>query len=239
MRNTVDDSLGEIRDAPLIMPTPRHSEGSKDQEMMALHPLTEGVIAADHRITADQANREDGLEDLERFLRMPSIDQEREPSIPTTKRIHLPDEFRNGANSVGNFITFSSHPRMKLGNLKSIPTEYIQFLESQGCLHIPSACELECLIMDYFRHIHPVLPLLDEAEFWCLYKNEIPTAGDSSFISLFMLQAMLAASCPVSDRGPNQDFMTLLVDLYLVSASVGYRGNGFRIIFGSSEEFLR
>lgn len=103
-------------------------------------------------------------------------------------------------NQQPHWVPFSNQPGLKLGNMNNIPTEFIQFLQWQGCLDVPPAHTLDNLLKGYFSHFHPIMPLLDEAEFWAVYKIHPSKAGHSSSISLFLLQAMLAIYCPVRDH---------------------------------------
>lgn len=72
-------------------------------------------------------------------------------------------------------------------------------LESQGCLSVPIKPILDELLQHYFLHIHPMLPLLDEGEFWESYDGESAESnldGKPRF-SFLLLRAMLFASCTV------------------------------------------
>lgn len=93
-------------------------------------------------------------------------------------------------------MPFSSYGFLGLDSLPILPAEDVTFLELKGCLHIPEKSNLDELIRQYFLHIHPLLPVIDEAEFWMMYRggHEWP---QSNTMSLFVLQAMLSASCVV------------------------------------------
>lgn len=91
---------------------------------------------------------------------------------------------------------FTSSGFIDLDSLASLPAEDVSFLQLKGCLHIPAKPILDELIQQYFLHIHPVVPILSEVEFWAMY-NEGPTLAHSVGMSLFVLQAMLSASCVV------------------------------------------
>lgn len=51
---------------------------------------------------------------------------------------------------------------------------------------------LDHLLRQYFRYVHPILPLIDEVEFWHAY------AHTRACIPIILLQAMLFVSCAVS-----------------------------------------
>lgn len=71
-------------------------------------------------------------------------------------------------------------------------------LEVNGCLHIPIRSTLDIIVREYFLHVHPTLPILDEGKFWNVYRNK-DRRKNYPRISLFLFQAMLFVSCSVSD----------------------------------------
>lgn len=70
----------------------------------------------------------------------------------------------------------------------------INYLEGQGCFRVPTPEALDEFVQEYFLHVHPALPLLDEAWFWTIYSR--PARGRSN-LSLFVFQAMLFTACSV------------------------------------------
>lgn len=91
--------------------------------------------------------------------------------------------------------TFLAH-----NDLSRLSPEDINFMEAKGCLHIPVKHLLDEFIRQYFLHIHPFLPILDEGSFWTMYQGEELQSSSGTRISLLVLQAMLFASCGVSMR---------------------------------------
>ncbi|KAJ9145079.1 C6 zinc finger domain containing protein [Pleurostoma richardsiae] len=69
-------------------------------------------------------------------------------------------------------------------------------LEQRGGFHLPSRPALDEFIVQYFRHVHPIIPLLNELEFWTTYLGPNPPLPGQKRIPLFLLQAMLFISCP-------------------------------------------
>ncbi|VUC32897.1 unnamed protein product, partial [Clonostachys rosea] len=65
------------------------------------------------------------------------------------------------------------------------------FLEQQGSFHVPSRALMNEFLKQYFRIVHPILPLIDEGAFWASYFH--PSGRD---IPLLLLYAMLFASSP-------------------------------------------
>lgn len=83
-------------------------------------------------------------------------------------------------------------------------------LEDEGCFHLPSKTIMDEFMKQYFLYVHPFIPLIDEGDFWNVYQSQenanSTTRGD---YSLFVIQAMLFMSCPVSlsPRAPKpEDF---------------------------------
>lgn len=73
----------------------------------------------------------------------------------------------------------------------------IKYLEDQGCLRVPRREFMDEILNQYFRHIHPLLPVLNEAEFWAMY-HPVKYRSHNSLkpsVSLFVVQAMLFACC--------------------------------------------
>ncbi|KAL6399879.1 Cutinase transcription factor 1 beta [Ilyonectria robusta] len=71
-----------------------------------------------------------------------------------------------------------------------------QFLEAQGCFKAPCRQAADEFMREYFLHVHPNLPLLDESVFWNMYhRNGYATQNGRTSFSLFLFQAMLFASC--------------------------------------------
>lgn len=71
-------------------------------------------------------------------------------------------------------------------------------LASEGCFFLPNESTLKGLLESYFRHIHPMLPLLNEQRFWGEYaiKEHYEPQGRKE-VSVLLLQAMLFVACNV------------------------------------------
>jgi hypothetical protein len=102
------------------------------------------------------------------------------------------------AASLSNYIGYSYYQFLALDNVGSIPIQDYQFLELQGCLHIPVRSILDIFVEQYFLHMHPMLPILDEGMFWDIYSQNPHARERSRKISLLVFQAMLFACCNVS-----------------------------------------
>lgn len=106
---------------------------------------------------------------------------------------------RTGPNTRSH-ITYSYYPFLTL-DMSGLEPDDVHYLESRNCLSVPTPDALDDFIREYFLHVHPGLPLLDEAQFWAVYSGDKEPCGEPT-ISLFLFQAMLFASCSVSDLEP-------------------------------------
>ena len=90
----------------------------------------------------------------------------------------------------------------------------VYFLDTQGCFKVPNRQALDEFVREYFLHVHPSLPLIDESAFWKMY------SGNGSF-SLFLFQAMLFGSSSVG-RPPRADLLLPGLTYYIVIVPVIY-----------------
>ncbi|XXH02568.1 hypothetical protein Hte_008945 [Hypoxylon texense] len=91
-------------------------------------------------------------------------------------------------------ITYSYYPFLRIGNLHNIMPQDVNYLESQGCLRVPTRAILDEFVQQYFLHIHPIMPVVNEGDFWDMYCGETPE-GSTDKISLVFFQALLFSSC--------------------------------------------
>jgi hypothetical protein len=102
----------------------------------------------------------------------------------------------NAGHNITSHVTYSYYSFLTF-DMSGLEPDDIHYLESRGCLGVPTPDVLDDFIREYFLHVHPGLPLLDEAKFWAIYSdNKEPC--DESTVSLFVFQAMLFTSCSVS-----------------------------------------
>ncbi|KAL8377934.1 hypothetical protein RB595_008562 [Gaeumannomyces hyphopodioides] len=89
-----------------------------------------------------------------------------------------------------------SHLRfLSAGNIHMIPPQDVNYLESQGCLHVPKRPMLDDFVEQYFLHVHPLTPLVDEGDFWDMYSQTSGKPASDASLSLLLFQAMLFSSC--------------------------------------------
>ncbi|KAL2823619.1 hypothetical protein BDW59DRAFT_163197 [Aspergillus cavernicola] len=94
-------------------------------------------------------------------------------------------------------ISFSVYQFIRSEFLFTLQQDDIKYLDDQACLQVPRRHLMDEMIDQYFRHIHPILPLFNEGEFWAMYHPlKYASMGPCNrSMSLFVLQAMLFASC--------------------------------------------
>ncbi|KAH8425138.1 fungal specific transcription factor domain-containing protein [Aspergillus melleus] len=96
-------------------------------------------------------------------------------------------------------VIFSSYPFLQFRGQDSLDKDDLAYLAAKGCLSVPDKTLIDDFLRGYFLHIHPYVPVLDEAEVWDLY-GLLDEDDDSRTISLFVFQAILFASCPYVSR---------------------------------------
>jgi hypothetical protein len=72
------------------------------------------------------------------------------------------------------------------------------FLEKRGCFQVPTPAILDMILRQYFTHVQPYLPLIDESSFWEAYSLKVDQGKNSGPICLFVFNVMMAACSPVS-----------------------------------------
>lgn len=96
-------------------------------------------------------------------------------------------------------ITFAYYPFLCINNLSSLHTDDINYLDSQGCFKLPESSCLDHLVRAFFHHAHPILPVVNEAEFWSIY-DPLTSGGKTSRVPVILLSAMLFVACEVSPQ---------------------------------------
>lgn len=114
-------------------------------------------------------------------------------------------------------MPFSASNFLELDSITKLPPEDVTFLEMKGCLHIPEKSSLDKFVRQYFLHIHPLLPVVNEAEFWAMFNHGFSN-GALGTMSLFVFQAMLSASCVVSSPIKPRNYNTGLTASQFISA---------------------
>ncbi|KAJ9131606.1 C6 zinc finger domain containing protein [Pleurostoma richardsiae] len=98
--------------------------------------------------------------------------------------------------AAASFVLFSCYSFVEADGMWRLSPQDASFLENRGCFHLPAKPALDEFVTQYFRHVHPVLPLLNELEFWTMYLVPRPPSDAQARLSLFLFQAILFVSCP-------------------------------------------
>ncbi|KAL4957086.1 hypothetical protein BDW69DRAFT_201962 [Aspergillus filifer] len=89
-------------------------------------------------------------------------------------------------------VEFSHYPFLEVNNVQALDKEDVAYMRSKGCFSVPDQPGLDDFVNQFFLHIHPETPVLDEAGFWRLYKgDEIRSTNAGEKMSLFVFQALL------------------------------------------------
>ncbi|KAI1077410.1 fungal-specific transcription factor domain-containing protein [Whalleya microplaca] len=96
-------------------------------------------------------------------------------------------------------VTYSYYPFIGMSNLHNIIPQDVNYLESQGCLRVPTRSILDEFVQQYFLHVHPMMPLINEGNFWRMYCHQGPSEPAEK-ISLVVFQAILFSSCNFVSR---------------------------------------
>ncbi|KAJ0423365.1 fungal-specific transcription factor domain-containing protein [Aspergillus carlsbadensis] len=127
-------------------------------------------------------------------------DTEANPKAPSPKSLVPARAYRAGLTDVGLEPTMEAHviytyfPFLKADPSLMLKQD-VQFLEMQGCFRVPDRPAVDQFVREYFLHVHPTLPLLDESAFWDMYYGRTCSQADNPTLSLFVFQAMLFVSC--------------------------------------------
>lgn len=116
------------------------------------------------------------------------------PKLAETRPRQLPSHDHTQARSD---VPSAYYPFLCISNLSSLHPDDINHLESQGCFQVPESNCLDELLRGFFRYAHPILPVLNEAEFWSAYDSPI-TVGKANRVPVVLISAMLFVACNVS-----------------------------------------
>ncbi|CAK7237965.1 hypothetical protein SBRCBS47491_010224 [Sporothrix bragantina] len=97
-------------------------------------------------------------------------------------------------------IMYTYYPFLTITSLPRLLPQDVNYLEQQGCMRIPTRPILDEFVQQYFLHVHPMMPLFHEGDFWDQYSQqnmpcETGSAPSSTRMSVLAFQALLFASC--------------------------------------------
>ncbi|KAE8361516.1 fungal-specific transcription factor domain-containing protein [Aspergillus caelatus] len=96
------------------------------------------------------------------------------------------------ASISSTLVPFAYYPYLNVPNLDRLPASDIAYLDSQKCFNVPSGEFLETLISHYFLYVHPCLPVINEAEFWPVFRQR--ERGKPFSLLLFQTMLFVASS---------------------------------------------
>lgn len=115
------------------------------------------------------------------------------------KPVDTPEQIDHEARStLDNHVMFSYYPFLKLDVMPHVSSQEVNFMDENGCFRVPTRPALDEFIQEYFLHVHPMLPIINEGDFWDTYTYRGVAPTETSRTSLFVFQAMLFAACSVS-----------------------------------------
>ncbi|OGE54968.1 hypothetical protein PENARI_c005G11795 [Penicillium arizonense] len=124
-----------------------------------------------------------------------------DPTPPTLQQLLLdrPSESLDSESEQSDTLDtfFSTYGFIRTDFMLRLPQEDIRYLETQKCLRLPGKPIFDEFMRNYFFHVHPLLPLLNESKIWEMCKAQQPSTPHApvSSLSLFTLQAILFATC--------------------------------------------
>lgn len=201
------------------VPTPPVSEETQPEDRLCSiarperHPTdrgtnTTGNMPDENRRVGQHAtsNYEDSSDQSEQNIYRSSPGQSEDPNAAVQLPLEEPFMFDDTATqadsespaSVDTHVIFSFYPFLKLHIQSHMSPQDVNFLEQQTCFRVPTRPALDELVREYFLHVHPSLPIIDEGTFWEMYTYRARNPTEKPGLSLFLFQAMLFASCSVS-----------------------------------------
>lgn len=118
--------------------------------------------------------------------------------LQKSKVSHFEINDRPLACGLDEHVPFSYYSFIRAEGLSLATAADVRFLESNGCLHLPSRTILSKLLQQYFLYVHPFLPLLSEREIWLMFTQTSRESECSKEVSLCVFQALLFACSSVS-----------------------------------------
>lgn len=97
-----------------------------------------------------------------------------------------------------SFVLFSCYHFVSASVIWGMGQDDSRYLEQRGCLSLPEKAILDQFIQQYFLHVHPIIPIINEGDFWAMYHSQPGEAKWTGTFPLVILQAMIFVACPVS-----------------------------------------
>jgi hypothetical protein len=108
---------------------------------------------------------------------------------------HSPQILLNMSKSTpASSVLYTFYP-IEANNVSACSSSDLAFLQAEGCFHLPVKEILDLIVDQYFLHVHPLLPILHEGDFWRVYSQQ---NHKHEYASLLVVQALVFACCNVS-----------------------------------------
>jgi hypothetical protein len=98
---------------------------------------------------------------------------------------------------VNSEVPISTFSQIAAPAINDLPKDDASFLAQRNCFKLPSAKILEKLLTEFFRRVHPQLPILDEVDFFSILYGPLSARSKTPKVSLLVLHAMLHVACSV------------------------------------------
>lgn len=192
-RSLAEEKLGpsrHVHSAPTAQPEAKsdHTPSSSSSPPSRTTPSTIPVFQQDDSDSHSEASKHnftftDGTIDPSQIGRRPSHDGVGNPwGLDYDKTTIF------GLQPPARSVPYTNYYFVDPGYLNQLSHIDVKYLTEKGCLSLPSDTLLEEFFHQYFSHIHPIIPLLSEAEFWAAEAR----------IPLLLIRAILFIASPVS-----------------------------------------
>ncbi|KAB5578351.1 fungal-specific transcription factor [Coniochaeta sp. 2T2.1] len=162
-------------------------------------------------VVAPSPHSSAGVPSPQSTLRQPQVSQTPQYAAPPPLPTGLPpQQFSSSATMnpwaapelplLSSDIVYSYYPFLNISNLTHILPQDVNYLESQGCFRVPTRAVLDEFVQQYFLHVHPLLPLFNEGDFWDVYLQQGPPGAPQQRMSLLVFQALIFATCNFVSR---------------------------------------
>ncbi|CAI4213520.1 unnamed protein product [Parascedosporium putredinis] len=94
-------------------------------------------------------------------------------------------------------LSYASYSFLKAPEVQNLRPHDQEFLIREGCFVLPQREYLDEFVRHYFLHVHPMLPILDEAEFVEIYDGDTLSGSSVRELPMIVMQAMLFVSASI------------------------------------------
>lgn len=127
----------------------------------------------------------------------------------------LPEPPNSSSPQITQLPGPSCHPDyafLQVPDTKDLLPQDAAFLVSQGCFIVPQRAALDDFLRQYFLHVHPMLPILNEKDFWLSY-NSVDSDVEYQ-MPMLVLQGLLFISSGVRTSSTSLMAQLIIGSLY-------------------------